>query len=73
MCDELAQGNVPDIWAGVDIGKTHHYAVAINAEGKRLLSRRIRRRRILRPCQCVGHDERRNGAATAFRSRCPPP
>ncbi|ELP66224.1 IS110 family transposase [Streptomyces turgidiscabies] len=42
MCDELAEGNVPDIWAGVDIGKTHHYAVAINAEGKRLLSRRIR-------------------------------
>ncbi|MGW6145553.1 IS110 family transposase [Streptomyces sp. NPDC055140] len=42
MCDELAEGNVPDIWAGVDIGKTHHHAVAINAEGKRLLSRRIR-------------------------------
>ncbi|MFE5685989.1 IS110 family transposase [Streptomyces sp. NPDC056512] len=33
---------MPDIWAGVDIGKTHHHAVAINAEGKRLLSRRIR-------------------------------
>ncbi|RFC78152.1 IS110 family transposase [Streptomyces sp. AcE210] len=42
MCDELAEGNVPDIWAGVDIGKTHHHAVVINAEGKRLLSRRIR-------------------------------
>ena len=42
MCDELAEGNVPDIWAGVDIGKTHHHAVAINAEGTRLLSRRIR-------------------------------
>lgn len=32
---------MPDIWAGVDIGKTHHHTVAINAEGKRLLSRRI--------------------------------
>jgi transposase len=32
---------VPEIWAGVDIGKTHHHAVVINAEGKRLLSRRI--------------------------------
>lgn len=41
ICDELAEGNVPDIWAGVDIGKTHHHTVAINAEGKRLLSRRI--------------------------------
>ncbi len=29
----------PEIWAGVDIGKTHHHAVVINAEGERLLSR----------------------------------
>ncbi|UTP28414.1 IS110 family transposase [Streptomyces rapamycinicus] len=41
MYDELAEGNVPEIWAGVDIGKTHHHAVVINAEGKRLLSRRV--------------------------------
>ncbi|GAB7036060.1 IS110 family transposase [Streptomyces sp. NPDC021749] len=41
MYDELAEGNVPEIWAGVDIGKTHHHAVVINAEGERLLSRRI--------------------------------
>ncbi|MFE6366077.1 IS110 family transposase [Streptomyces sp. NPDC057806] len=32
---------VPEIWAGVDIGKTHHHCVVINAEGKRLLSRRV--------------------------------
>nr|WTB09015.1 IS110 family transposase [Streptomyces antimycoticus] len=41
MYDELAEGNVPEIWAGVDIGTTHHHAVVINAEGKRLLSRRV--------------------------------
>ncbi|MFI7059340.1 IS110 family transposase, partial [Streptosporangium canum] len=29
------------VWAGVDIGKTHHHAVVINADGKRLLSRRV--------------------------------
>jgi predicted NBD/HSP70 family sugar kinase len=32
---------VPEIWAGMDIGKTHHHVVVINAEGERLLSRRI--------------------------------
>ncbi|MFB1046746.1 IS110 family transposase [Streptomyces chrestomyceticus] len=32
---------MPQIWAGVDIGKTHHHAVVIDAEGKRLLSRRV--------------------------------
>ncbi|SEE71574.1 Transposase [Streptomyces sp. 2231.1] len=32
---------MPEIWAGVDIGKTHHHAVVINTEGERLLSRRI--------------------------------
>lgn len=41
MYDELAEGNVPEIWAGVNIGKTHHHAVVINAKGKRLLSRRV--------------------------------
>ncbi|MFD8544758.1 transposase [Streptomyces sp. NPDC059649] len=32
---------VPLIWAGMDIGKTHHHAVVINGEDERLLSRRI--------------------------------
>ncbi|WP_405189645.1 IS110 family transposase [Streptomyces anulatus] len=29
------------IWAGIDAGKTHHHCVAINEEGRRLLSRRV--------------------------------
>lgn len=29
------------IWAGTDIGKTHHHCVVVNAEGERLLSRRV--------------------------------
>lgn len=29
------------IWAGVDAGKTHHHCVAIDENGKRLLSRRM--------------------------------
>lgn len=29
------------IWAGVDIGNTHHHVVVINEEGEWLLSRRI--------------------------------
>ena len=28
-------------WAGVDIGKEHHHCVVIDAEGRRLLSRRV--------------------------------
>ncbi|MEU9064704.1 IS110 family transposase [Streptomyces sp. NPDC048430] len=32
---------VPQIWAGVDIGKEHHHCVVINAKGERLLSRRV--------------------------------
>jgi transposase len=32
---------VPEIWAGLDIGKKHHHAVVIDADGKRLLSRRV--------------------------------
>ncbi|HEV3171094.1 MAG TPA: IS110 family transposase [Actinocrinis sp.] len=32
---------VPRIWAGVDIGKEHHHCVVIDAEGRRLLSRRV--------------------------------
>ncbi|MGW6864819.1 IS110 family transposase [Streptomyces sp. NPDC054901] len=29
------------IWAGTDIGKTHHHCVVLDGEGKRLLSRRV--------------------------------
>ncbi|KND37327.1 IS110 family RNA-guided transposase [Streptomyces acidiscabies] len=32
---------MPQIWAGVDIGKTHHHCVVLDVEGKRLLSRRV--------------------------------
>ena len=29
------------IWAGIDCGKTHHHCVAMDADGKTLLSRRV--------------------------------
>ncbi|MEU3658124.1 IS110 family transposase [Streptomyces sp. NPDC032161] len=29
------------IWAGIDCGKTHHHCVVVDAEGDRLLSRRV--------------------------------
>lgn len=32
---------MPQIWAGVDAGKTHHHCVVIDADGHRLLSRRV--------------------------------
>jgi transposase len=32
---------VARIWAGTDIGKTHHHCVVLNADGERLLSRRV--------------------------------
>jgi transposase len=32
---------VPHIWAGVDAGKEHHHCVVIDAEGRRLLSKRV--------------------------------
>ncbi|WP_328980626.1 IS110 family transposase [Streptomyces canus] len=32
---------VPQIWAGVDIGKEHHHCVVIDVQGNRLLSRRV--------------------------------
>lgn len=32
---------MPQIWAGVDIGKEHHHCVVIDTQGKRLLSRRV--------------------------------
>ena len=41
MYDELTEVAVPEIWAGVDIGKEHHHCVVIDAQGKRLLSRRV--------------------------------
>ena len=31
----------PILWAGVDAGKAAHYCVAINADGQRVLSRRV--------------------------------
>ncbi|WP_086797885.1 IS110 family transposase [Streptomyces caniscabiei] len=32
---------MPQIWAGVDIGKEHHHCVVLNESGDRLLSRRV--------------------------------
>ncbi|MFC9759725.1 IS110 family transposase [Streptomyces sp. NPDC056921] len=32
---------MPEIWAGVDIGKEHHHCVVVGPEGERLLSRRV--------------------------------
>jgi transposase len=32
---------VARIWAGTDIGKTHHHCVVLDAEGRKLLSRRV--------------------------------
>ncbi|MDH6521785.1 hypothetical protein M2163_001223 [Streptomyces sp. SAI-135] len=32
---------MPEIWAGVDIGKEHHHRVVIDAQGERVLSRRV--------------------------------
>ncbi|MFF4393999.1 IS110 family transposase [Streptomyces sp. NPDC001552] len=29
------------IWAGTDVGKTHHHCVVLDAEGRKLLSRRV--------------------------------
>ena len=29
------------VWAGVDAGKTHHHCVVIDADGRKLLSRRV--------------------------------
>ncbi len=29
------------IWAGTDIGETHHHCVVLTAQGERLLSRRV--------------------------------
>ncbi len=32
---------MPQIWAGMDIGKQHHHCVVIDGDGRRLLSRRV--------------------------------
>lgn len=32
---------MPQLWAGVDIGKTHHHCVVLDPAGKSLLSRRV--------------------------------
>jgi transposase len=32
---------VPELWAGVDAGKAHHYCVVIDAEGTKVFSRRV--------------------------------
>jgi hypothetical protein len=32
---------VARVWAGTDIGKTHHYCVVIDQDGRRLLPRRV--------------------------------
>lgn len=39
--DEPAGVTVPQIWGGVDIGKEHHHCVVPDAQGERLLSRRV--------------------------------
>lgn len=36
-----AEVTVTEVWAGIDAGKTHHHCVVIDAEGQRLLSRRV--------------------------------
>ncbi|MFJ3229314.1 transposase [Streptomyces sp. NPDC086783] len=42
LCEtKLTGGDVPEIWAGADIGKMHSHAMVINTEGERLLARRI--------------------------------
>ncbi|WP_211763453.1 IS110 family transposase [Kutzneria sp. CA-103260] len=32
---------VPELWAGVDAGKTHHHCTVINTDGTKVLSRRV--------------------------------
>ena len=38
---EYDGSDVEQAWAGVDVGKEHHHCVVIDAEGRRLLSRRV--------------------------------
>jgi hypothetical protein len=32
---------VPELWAGIDAGKSHHHCVVLDTDGKRRLSRRV--------------------------------
>ena len=32
---------VPQVWVGIDVGKEHHWAVAVDADGTTLLSRKV--------------------------------
>jgi transposase len=53
---------VPEVWAGVDAGKTHHHCVVIDAEGQRLLSRRVLNdetelRRLIADVVALGADD----------------
>lgn len=32
---------MPELWAGVDAGKTHHHRVVINAERTKVFSQRV--------------------------------
>jgi transposase len=41
MYIERPEGPVGRIWAGTDIGKSHHHCVVVNQDGNRLLSRRV--------------------------------
>ena len=41
MTQPNAEVTVPELWAGVDAGKTEHHSVVIDGEGRRLLSRRV--------------------------------
>jgi hypothetical protein len=41
VSDELTKVCMARVWAGADAGKTHHYCVVIDADGERLLSRRV--------------------------------
>ena len=38
---EYREAMLEQAWAGVDVGKEHHHCVVIDAEGRRLLSRRV--------------------------------
>lgn len=38
---ERPEEQVARIWAGIDIGKTHHHCVVLDTEGRRLLSRKV--------------------------------
>lgn len=41
----LTKGHcVPQLWAGIDAGKTHHHCVVIDGDGNKLLSRRFENR-----------------------------